>query len=198
MHCLLCFNINQATGKHYWVIRWCFSFSYQGHKSYKKGPLLFVVVESWNLTILLFYSTRRDKEVNRQRYERIVLDSPDGAYLPFQTEHVSGSALRVGDIVMLHKGQRVPADMILLRTNETMGTVFIRTDQLDGEIDWKLRWVLGLEHFILRFDGIGCFDASWLYMFWCKLALHSMLLLRRRRHSIYRNKLPIGKQIQDS
>nr|XP_049697705.1 probable phospholipid-transporting ATPase IIB isoform X2 [Helicoverpa armigera]XP_049697707.1 probable phospholipid-transporting ATPase IIB isoform X4 [Helicoverpa armigera]XP_049697708.1 probable phospholipid-transporting ATPase IIB isoform X5 [Helicoverpa armigera] len=40
---------------------------------------------------------------------------------------------------MLHKGQRVPADMILLRTNETMGTVFIRTDQLDGEIDWKLR-----------------------------------------------------------
>lgn len=60
-------------------------------------------------------------------------------YRPFVTEQVSSSALRVGDIVMLHKGQRVPADMILLRTNETMGTVFIRTDQLDGEIDWKLR-----------------------------------------------------------
>lgn len=82
---------------------------------------------------------RRDKEVNRQRYERIVLNSSIDGYRPFITEYVSASALRVGDIVMLHKGQRVPADMILLRTNETMGTVFIRTDQLDGEIDWKLR-----------------------------------------------------------
>ena len=82
---------------------------------------------------------RRDKEVNRQRYERIVLDSSIEGYKPFITEYASASALRVGDIVMLHKGQRVPADMILLRTNETMGTVFIRTDQLDGEIDWKLR-----------------------------------------------------------
>lgn len=77
--------------------------------------------------------------MNRQRYERIVLDSTEDGYRPFVTEQVPASALRVGDIVMLHKGQRVPADMILLRTNETMGTVFIRTDQLDGEIDWKLR-----------------------------------------------------------
>lgn len=77
--------------------------------------------------------------MNRQRYERVVLDEGINDYRPFVTEHVAASALRVGDIVMLHKGQRVPADMILLRTNETMGTVFIRTDQLDGEIDWKLR-----------------------------------------------------------
>ncbi|KOB70321.1 putative cation-transporting atpase, partial [Operophtera brumata] len=60
-------------------------------------------------------------------------------YRSYAIERVPASELRVGDIVMLHKGQRVPADMILLRTNETMGTVFIRTDQLDGEIDWKLR-----------------------------------------------------------
>lgn len=33
----------------------------------------------------------------------------------------------------------MPADLILLRTSETSGTVFIRTDQLDGETDWKLR-----------------------------------------------------------
>lgn len=89
----------------------------------------------------IIHFSRRDKEVNRQRYERIVLDSTVDGYRPFITEQVSASALRVGDIVMLHKGQRVPADMILLRTNETMGTVFIRTDQLDGEIDWKLRLV---------------------------------------------------------
>ncbi|KAL0849800.1 hypothetical protein ABMA28_011743 [Loxostege sticticalis] len=104
------------------------------------GPLCFVLaVTLFREAVDDFRRYRRDKEVNRQRYERIVLDSTVDGYRPFITEQVSASALRVGDIVMLHKGQRVPADMILLRTNETMGTVFIRTDQLDGEIDWKLR-----------------------------------------------------------
>lgn len=35
--------------------------------------------------------------------------------------------------------KKVPADMILLRTTEETGASFIRTDQLDGETDWKLR-----------------------------------------------------------
>ncbi|XP_072935596.1 probable phospholipid-transporting ATPase IIB [Epargyreus clarus] len=104
------------------------------------GPLCFVLaVTLFREAVDDFRRYRRDREVNRQRYERIALDLPANDYRPFITERVSASALRVGDIVMLHKGQRVPADMILLRTNETMGTVFIRTDQLDGEIDWKLR-----------------------------------------------------------
>ena len=29
--------------------------------------------------------------------------------------------------------------MVLLQTTEKSGSVFIRTDQLDGETDWKLR-----------------------------------------------------------
>lgn len=33
----------------------------------------------------------------------------------------------------------MPADLILLSTTEKSGSVFIRTDQLDGETDWKLR-----------------------------------------------------------
>ncbi|KAF2679994.1 hypothetical protein K458DRAFT_312691, partial [Lentithecium fluviatile CBS 122367] len=37
--------------------------------------------------------------------------------------------IKVGDVVKLGKDQRVPADMV----------AFIRTDQLDGETDWKLR-----------------------------------------------------------
>ena len=40
---------------------------------------------------------------------------------------------------MLEKNQRVPADMVLLRTSDSSGTCFVRTDQLDGETDWKLR-----------------------------------------------------------
>lgn len=55
------------------------------------------------------------------------------------TRSVPSSSLRVGDLVMLEKNQRVPADLVLLRTSDASGTCFIRTDQLDGETDWKLR-----------------------------------------------------------
>jgi len=87
-------------------------------------------------------------------------------------------SLRVGDVVKLGKDQRVPADMVLLKSyssenaapieddskaqsssaalidgmdtsdtakvdsataSGTSGEAFIRTDQLDGETDWKLR-----------------------------------------------------------
>ena len=37
------------------------------------------------------------------------------------------------------QNQRVPADMVLLRASDKNGSCFIRTDQLDGETDWKLR-----------------------------------------------------------
>lgn len=33
----------------------------------------------------------------------------------------------------------MPADVVFLRTTEKSGASFIRTDQLDGETDWKLR-----------------------------------------------------------
>jgi len=47
--------------------------------------------------------------------------------------------MRVGDIIKVHQNQRMPADLVLLYTTEKSGAVFIRTDQLDGETDWKLR-----------------------------------------------------------
>ena len=62
--------------------------------------------------------------------------------------------LKVGDVLVLKKDQRVPADVVILKSisNEvetaddaepqdsgTSGEAFIRTDQLDGETDWKLR-----------------------------------------------------------
>merc|ERR1719410_1459445 len=52
---------------------------------------------------------------------------------------ISSSEIKVGDIIYVEKGSRVPADMVLLRTTESSGSCFIRTDQLDGETDWKLR-----------------------------------------------------------
>uniref|UniRef100_A0A182RCP2 Phospholipid-transporting ATPase n=1 Tax=Anopheles funestus TaxID=62324 RepID=A0A182RCP2_ANOFN len=75
---------------------------------------------------------KRDREVNSQKYKRFVsADKPP--------ESVSSSKLRVGDVIMVEKDERVPADLILLRTSDKSGAVFVRTDMLDGETDWKLR-----------------------------------------------------------
>ena len=39
----------------------------------------------------------------------------------------------------MHQNERIPADLVLLYATEKSGAIFIRTDQLDGETDWKLR-----------------------------------------------------------
>ncbi|KAK0457058.1 uncharacterized protein EV420DRAFT_1551268 [Desarmillaria tabescens] len=90
----------------------------------------------------------RDREANSQKY--LVIEPPSASesgtshhntYLDTHanTRSVPSSSLRVGDLVRLEKNQRVPADMVLLHTSDASGTCFIRTDQLDGETDWKLR-----------------------------------------------------------
>lgn len=83
----------------------------------------------------------RDREANSQKYlvlDPTVYSSPMPDHGP-HTRSVPSSQLCVGDLVVLEKNQRVPADLVLLRTSDTSGTCFIRTDQLDGETDWKLR-----------------------------------------------------------
>lgn len=100
------------------------------------GPLGFVLT----ITIIReavddFRRYQRDKEVNSQKYTRLVQRN-DGSVT---TESVPSSKLKVGDLVIIEKEQRVPADLVLLRTTDRTGSCFIRTDQLDGETDWKLR-----------------------------------------------------------
>ena len=77
--------------------------------------------------------------------------------LDSDSEGLSGTAqefvkmskdIKVGDILKLSKGHRVPADAVILKSVPSEGSshdengdgeAFIRTDQLDGETDWKLR-----------------------------------------------------------
>ncbi|KAG0142373.1 hypothetical protein CROQUDRAFT_662613 [Cronartium quercuum f. sp. fusiforme G11] len=81
------------------------------------------------------------------------------SFLPIRT--IPSSSIRVGDIVILDKNMRVPADLVLLRTSDTdSGSCFIRTDQLDGETDWKLKIALELtqnlpngDFDLLKLDG---------------------------------------------
>ncbi|EGG00609.1 putative aminophospholipid translocase [Melampsora larici-populina 98AG31] len=69
--------------------------------------------------------------------------NPAATFLPIRT--IPSSSIRVGDIVLLDKNMRVPADLVLLRTSDSdSGSCFIRTDQLDGETDWKLKVALEL------------------------------------------------------
>ncbi|KAE9407075.1 protein transporter [Gymnopus androsaceus JB14] len=75
----------------------------------------------------------RDREANGQKY--LVVDG-DG---PLSTKALPSSSLLVGHLVKLVKNSRVPADMVLLWTADPAGTCFVRTDQLDGETDWKMR-----------------------------------------------------------
>jgi phospholipid-translocating ATPase len=62
-------------------------------------------------------------------------------------------------MVLLEKNQRVPADMVLLCTTEEEGTCFIRTDQLDGETDWKLKVAVGQTQEMGE-KGVGAAEGS--------------------------------------
>ncbi|KAM0688399.1 putative aminophospholipid-translocase [Conglomerata obtusa] len=74
----------------------------------------------------------------------------------FVTINIPSSDLQVGDIVILEKNKRVPADCVLLKSSDS--EVYIRTDQLDGETDWKLR-VPAFQH-ILDYEEI--FDEDYI------------------------------------
>ena len=42
-------------------------------------------------------------------------------------------------MISVHTDQRVPAELVMLRTHDASDSAFVRTDQLDGETDWKQR-----------------------------------------------------------
>jgi phospholipid-translocating ATPase len=102
---------------------------------------------------------RRDAEANAELYTVLSFDqihkSRTTGHYPGYTEVQKKSRdLHVGDILKLSKNQRIPADVIILQSKLSEGNstvidtlqnssasseTFIRTDQLDGETDWKLR-----------------------------------------------------------
>jgi phospholipid-translocating ATPase len=77
-----------------------------------------------------FSRSARDKKTNSQLYYK--LTEKGFAKVP-------SAQIEVGDFIMVDKNERVPADMVLIKTSDISGQVFIRTDQLDGETDWKLK-----------------------------------------------------------
>ncbi|EDW76123.1 uncharacterized protein Dwil_GK14835, isoform A [Drosophila willistoni] len=97
---------------------------------------------------------QRDHEVNSQKYKRLSATNGNGYEL------VPSSKLKVGDIIIVEKNERVPADLILLRTSDRSGSVFVRTDQLDGETDWKPRLAVPYTQKLNRDAELHSIDAS--------------------------------------
>ncbi|KAJ9468596.1 putative phospholipid-transporting ATPase NEO1 [Diplonema papillatum] len=99
------------------------------------APLAFVVaVALFKESYDDFQRFLQDREANSEKYE---------AYTPAGTwKKIPSKDIKVGMLLKLKPNKRVPADCILLKTTEKDGS-FVRTDQLDGETDWKLRIPVG-------------------------------------------------------
>lgn len=171
------------------------------------APLAFVLFVTLGKEAVDDYARyKRDLESNSSPYDSLISNSAwrsssrnqrrkkaDSERQETNSLHVipkPSSKIRVGDLILLHKNQRVPADLILLKTTagdhsaeappsassrasasqfvlgedgddsqdmtveqvqqapaasrEEGGTCFVRTDQLDGETDWKLRVAVDL------------------------------------------------------
>ena len=103
-------------------------------------------------TIEDFFRHRADRSINRQRYYvirqgqgriarglrwlfscggiRQSHEEPVEADLG--TRRVRSSQIKVGDILKLRDGERVPADLVLLSSSNERGNCYITTANLDG------------------------------------------------------------------
>jgi len=75
---------------------------------------------------------RRDYLINYEKHRRLDLETGT-------IETIPSCRIQTGDLVILNEGSRVPCDMVLLYCDNEAGSTYIKTDQLDGETDWKLR-----------------------------------------------------------
>lgn len=96
------------------------------------GPLAFVIFLSlFNEIVDEVSKYLRDYEVNSEKFKIV---------MPRQAKKIVKSGnLQVGDLVFLDENDRAPADLVILSTTDPSGRVYIRTDQIDGETDSKLR-----------------------------------------------------------
>ena len=103
------------------------------------APLVFVVCVSMAKEAFDDINRRlQDKNTNSAKVDVLTLSLDKQS-----VQHIEKQAsdLLIGDIIELKKNSRVPADIIVLKTfnDSDDNQAFIRTDQLDGETDWKLR-----------------------------------------------------------
>ena len=113
------------------VLKVGFLFSYL-------APLLIVLTTT--LIKEFFDEMKRysqDKITNNENFTKIILKGNKIINVNVKAKDIS-----VGDKILLKSNQRAPADLVILTqysSRDFNKTIYIRTDQLDGETDWKLR-----------------------------------------------------------
>jgi len=105
------------------------------------APLVFVLcVTLFKEAIDDIFRFKQDKIINLQEFTLVESDKKNGII----KRKIISQDIKIGQLLEINQNERIPADMIVLKTFEESGTVYIRTDQLDGETDWKLRKAPGL------------------------------------------------------
>ena len=100
------------------------------------APLVFVLAvtmlkEGYDDTQRLM----RDRELNNTKYEVVSTKKGNVGGL----KEIPAKSIKVGHIIKIKQNERIPADLLLLKMSGTSTSIFLRTDQLDGETDWKPR-----------------------------------------------------------
>ena len=113
------------------VLKVGFLFSYL-------APLLIVIF----MTLLkeLFDEMKRynqDKLTNNEEFTKLIYDKEFNSLKKIK---VISQDIKIGDVLILKQNQRAPGDLIILN-NKIGNNLYIRTEQLDGETDWKNRKV---------------------------------------------------------
>ena len=89
---------------------------------------------------------QQDSKINQRQYKR--LDAATGKVVLTKSYQI-----RVGDIIRLGKGERCPADMVIIYTTDKTGQVLIQTDELDGATENKMRQAT--EYIYSQMDDYG-------------------------------------------
>ncbi|KAI5190666.1 phospholipid-translocating ATPase [Nematocida minor] len=93
----------------------------------------------WTLVQIFVYIKEGVDDYKRYRRDREANDKQCTRYTEGGPVRVPASEIATGDLIIVGKDERVPADAILLKTEDDSGSIFVRTDQLDGETDWKIK-----------------------------------------------------------
>lgn len=76
----------------------------------------------------------QDRQINNEEYTSFLEDGG--------VRNKSSGDLIIGDIIKIPPRTRVPADIVILHCNDKNNRAYVKTDQLDGETDLKLKKAL--------------------------------------------------------
>ena len=99
-----------------------------------------------------YQKSLKDLEFNLQKYSKL---TPSGVV------EICSHEIKVGDILIVKESQRIPADLVILNTEDTSGTVYIRTENFDGETEWKCRSSIRFTQDLMAKDPSSIFSTNW-------------------------------------